>query len=210
MKDLSQRIYEGMDMKTTMYFDNMAALCIFAGEEAGQISDGKYENSRPASHWQWLNDLTVKFDKKHDNGYYSNYQHRVKYNIDEWVKYIKGGDPDWAWANRVLAYGKVGAVLEKINKTNVSEDYGKYESAVRFFEYYDEELTSDTVKDLEEKIKAQNKSFISDYFKYAKKEFLTDEFLKTYNETEYTIRDLKADLVDMNESVNTFLGYSEK
>lgn len=207
MKDLQQMIYEKMDTQTTVYFDNMASLCIFLSEETGQISDGKYENSRPSNHWEWVSNVEVVFDKNHDNGYVSNYKHRINYNIDEWAKYASGKVKDYEWGSRVLSFGKVGLVLEKLNKTKV-DDRHKFESAVDFFEYYDEDLQSETVEELSDKVKNKNVSYLTHYFNDAKSIFLNDEFLKAYNEAEYTVRDLKADLVDMNESVNTFLGYT--
>ena len=42
---------------TTIHFENASAMCLYFMEMEGQISDGKYENSRPYDHWKWVLDI---------------------------------------------------------------------------------------------------------------------------------------------------------
>ena len=46
-----------MKKNTTIHFENASAMCLYFMEMEGQISDGKYENSRPYDHWKWVLDI---------------------------------------------------------------------------------------------------------------------------------------------------------
>ena len=37
-----------------LHFSNISALLMYYLEMRGQISDGKYENSSPKDHWEWI------------------------------------------------------------------------------------------------------------------------------------------------------------
>ena len=109
----------------TIHFENASAMCLYCLEMEGQISDGKYENSRPYDHWRWVTrvtDMIVDGNKGLEgDGVYSRGMQRgetfvKKYNLNEWfTQYIKRwrkkNDAENIWATRIIAYGKLGKIF---------------------------------------------------------------------------------------------------
>ena len=125
--------------KNKLYFNTLAAALLYDWELSGQISDGKYENSRPYDHWKWICDTEIIVDSKSLN--YTDRWIRKTYNLNEWSKYMKDGSNDWAW--RVVKYVHFANCFESTQENydkivkNVSsscveliEDYGSYEEFV--------------------------------------------------------------------------------
>ena len=115
MKQIKDYIYEAYKSQrlTTLHFDNISAALMFSGEMAGQISDGKYENRRPESHWYWVGNVSIVVDGKEE---YDGPKHRITYNLNEWVKGVKqilstgdGGNYDFTY--RLYCYGKIGRCI---------------------------------------------------------------------------------------------------
>lgn len=193
------------EMKTQMFFAETAPLLLFIGEMSGQISDGKYENSRPYNHWLWVASNKNEYITKtsDDLGYISNYEHVKKYTITDFIKYIKNGEK---WANRMLYYGKLGHVFDdlKVFKENDKIDDEEASAICDTIEYIgDKNITTADELDMFEKNEAPQ------YIKTAlskSKKYLTDEVLQAFNEYEYDINDLKEDMESMNKTVNTYLG----
>ena len=87
MKNIVKKIYEGnsgfqraSEIRTQMFFAETAQALLFIAEMSGQISDGKYENSKPYNHWLWVAGKMEIFTKTTgDLGYISNYKHAKKY-----------------------------------------------------------------------------------------------------------------------------------
>ena len=65
MKNITNYILESIGHNhISLVFPNMSSLILYKYELEGQISDGKYENSRPDEHWKWINNVgTIKIGK---------------------------------------------------------------------------------------------------------------------------------------------------
>ena len=63
MKNLNNFINEALSYHynglTTLHFESVAAAFLYKFELSGQISDGKYENSRPSNHWIWITNTKI-------------------------------------------------------------------------------------------------------------------------------------------------------
>lgn len=120
-------------MSTTLYFNNLSSALLYKLELAGQISDGKYENSRPYSHWRWIIGAEVIIDKSHQPMCEGNrwYMSNRKYNLREWPSYWKNGQN---WAFRAMQYIRLGRCFESTqeNYDKLTSDYA-IESAVELF-----------------------------------------------------------------------------
>ena len=78
----------------TIHFKNASALCLYYMEMEGQISDGKYENSRPYDHWKWIGDVdkmvvdgTIGIEAVGGNSRFWLASSK-NYNLREWPGYI--------------------------------------------------------------------------------------------------------------------------
>jgi len=203
MKSLTTRLYEARVGQTTITFETPMAMALFCAELLGQISDGKYENSRPQNHWEWVGNVTCELG---DEPGYVGPTHRLRYNLDEWPGYIKKGG-DWAFAGRVLTYGKLALAMDKAGVAPKSIDALEFESVVCFAEIMEEEQFTDTKaidEWAEQQMKEQYPRFDAKQWNAGKyKKYITDDVVKNFTELTYTERDLKADLQDMKEAVNT-------
>lgn len=101
-----------------LYLNTLAAAFLFEFEMKGQISDGKYENSRPYSHWMWVQGVDVLVDPNGELKCERN--SRKKYTLNEWTGYISralsGQDLSTKWAIRALQYSRLGMALQATNK----------------------------------------------------------------------------------------------
>jgi hypothetical protein len=215
MKNIVKRIYEGKvgfqrasEIKTQMFFAETSQLLLYVGEMQGQISDGKYENSKPWNHWLWVAGQVEYITKcSGDMGYISNYSHDKTYTILDHIKYITKGEE---WANRMLYYAKIGHVLDdlKFFKADDKIDPKEAQAICDVVEYMkDEPIASRS--DLDELEKNNSPQYFKNALKTASKYF-TDEVLKAYSEYKYDIKNLKEDMGQMNETVNNYLGYKFK
>lgn len=104
-----------------MAFKNIPSMALYLMELQGQISDGKYENLRPAEHWKWITaDFTYRLVEDGENPC-GNYPYRRfnNYNLREWPgyitrankKHVSDEDLRYAWAERVLFYGGFASIL---------------------------------------------------------------------------------------------------
>jgi len=87
--------------KTTMYFNTYSAFLLFKMALSGQISDGKYENSKPSWHWRWLQRLDYVVDPNHEVGYvgpshYMMYDTRIGLKDDRAIPA--------AWFGKIINY----------------------------------------------------------------------------------------------------------
>lgn len=201
----------------TIHFENASAMCLYCLEMEGQISDGKYENSRPYDHWRWVTrvtDMIVDGNKGLEgDGVYSRGMQRgetfvKKYNLNEWfTQYIKRwrkkNDAENIWATRIIAYGKLGKIfpdmtykqLINIGQINILLDYLQS----RLIEM--RETNVDVIYD--KLIK-----YISESFKdYLNEECLTlvlnKDFIEKFVNLKYDIKECKADCKSMYDSINT-------
>lgn len=209
MKNIDNFINEALSYHynglTTLHFENVAAAFLYKFELSGQISDGKYENSRPSNHWIWVTNTKIvvdgssfytETDERGEHPYY--FRHRLKsYNLREWPNYINSGKD--TWAERVLAYGKLGAALESkepfINNT-INDDWFDYVDGLAE-KWYDAAKNNMEFKDIE------YKDYAKQYIDKIDSNINNEKVYKKFCETEYTMNDLKNDLRSMAETVNT-------
>lgn len=200
----------------TIHFENASAMCLYCLEMEGQISDGKYENSRPYDHWRWVTrvtDMIVDGNKGLEgDGVYSRGMQRgetfvKKYNLNEWfTQYIKRwrkkNDAENIWATRIIAYGKLGKIfpdmtykqLINIGQIHILLDYLQGLIETR-------ETNVDIIYDMLIK-------YISESFKdYLNEECLTlvlnKDFIEKFVNLKYDIKECKADCKSMYDSINT-------
>lgn len=211
-----------MNMKNlVLHFENTSAMCLYAMEMSGQISDGKYENSRPYYHWKWVSEISnMVVDGTYGiEGYNCNRgfavfgQFRKKYNLNEWFsKYIKNwrknGDTDTMWATRIIAYGKFGKIypnltfdqLKKLNYVEVIlEDLQfKVERGETNPEVLFNKITDFSECTWREK-----------YYESAK-EFITLDFVKKFLELKYDIKECREDVKSMQNTINSVWNYKDE
>lgn len=211
-----------MNMKNlVLHFENVSAMCLYEMEMSGQISDGKYENSRPYHHWEWVREISnMVVDGTYGiEGYNCNRgfaifgQFRKKYNLNEWFsKYIKNwrknGDTDTMWATRIIAYGKFGKIypnltfdqLKKLNYVEVIlEDLQlKVERGETNPEVLFNKITDFSECAWREK-----------YYESAK-EFITLDFVKKFLELKYDIKECREDVKSMQNTINSVWNYKDE
>jgi len=187
-------------------------------EMEGQLSDGKYENSRPYDHWKWLcdvNNAVVDGSKgleeaSYTRGYNNYGTYQKKYTLNEWFsKYIKEwrkeGKTEYMWATRIIAFGKFGKIYPELT----------YEQLRSFNEI--DCLLEDLQVWFENGEKNPEVLFkkMTDFSKYtwrekyynSCKEYLTLDFVKKFVEMNYDIKECKVDCKSMYDSINTVWNY---
>ena len=193
---------------------NNSVMCLYEWEMAGQISDGKYENSRPYNHWKWVNDvLDIVRDSKSgisaiDNNACNRFGYSSKkYNINEWIMYIngfrKGSEKykNYGWATRVIAFAKFGMIYSDMNYYTLCS-LGEIRVFLQDLQMMIEDGNTDA-KDLFTKLTDwTNKEWRQKYYEQCK-EYLTLEFIEKYLTIQYDTKELKEDLKLLAEAVNT-------
>lgn len=181
-----------MISKTTLYLTNMSQACLFEMEVSGQISDGKWENSRPYNHWEWICNVDMKLSD--ENSYYGQYRTK-KYNIknlfNEFMKYIKG--EDFPWPMRMYYYAKFGTLLDP-----------KYINELDGLRSFIEEIGyHENINTLED-LKNDMPEYLQKYWKDEYDKIFSTENIQQFRNSQYSIKDLKRDLALLDISVNTF------
>ena len=192
---------------------NNSVMCLYEWEMSGQISDGKYENSRPFDHWRWVNDvLDIVKDSKSgisatDDRIWKRFGYYPKmYNINEWTTYIngfrKGSEKyrNYGWATRAIAFAKFGKIYPDINYATL-----RSLSEIRVF-LEDLQMMIDCgntdAEDLFKKLTDwTNKDWRKKYYESCK-EYLTPEFIEKYLTLQYDVKELKVDLKLLSDAVN--------
>lgn len=195
----------------TIHVPNTSVMCLYTMEMEGQISDGKYENSRPFDHWKWVcnvKDIVVdgSMGISGETWYHFGYTNKT-YNINEWVTYINGyrkGNKkyeNYDWATRVIAYAKFGLIYpnitykELMNLGEVRIFLENLQSAIEAGETNPEVLFNDITD-------WKTYSWREKYYEKCK-DYITLEFVKKFLETNYDVKELKEDLKNLANSVNT-------
>lgn len=207
-----------MERNLTLHFENASAMCLYNWEMSGQISDGKYENSRPYDHWEWISEVdhTIIDGKKGIEGksWYRGWSEfgkfKKKYNLNEWFsKYIKNwrnkGDDTGIWATRIIAYGKFGKIYPELTYEQMSKLSGieilleslqmQIERGEKNAEVLFNNVTNFTTCTWREK-----------YYN-ASKEYFTKEFVQKFVEFNYDIKECKEDVISMQDTINSVYGY---
>ena len=137
--DKSKTVDESLAEKQILHFKDIYSYVLFNCEYGGQVSDGKYENSRPYDHWKWVNDTVCVIDGQE---YYEGGRiHRIKYTFKSWDRYVKqaltGQTSEWDFVVRDYYMCKLASVLPEdvvkdIVDTNsfafesIASDWGEY------------------------------------------------------------------------------------
>ena len=200
---LTEYINEAKEVEPCLlYFPNLSSYLLFKWEIEGQISDGNWENARPANHWKWLNKAECIIDSGHEPGY-EGPKHRIVYDCQWMVKYLRkwteDGDENYRWCQRFLNFGKAGMILNQ-NDADKYDDNGEIGMAYR---YMIEDLPEEEVTP--EEFEASLSDYMRDKYYSKVKSLFTKSFLKKWYKTQYTMRDFKADLADAQEVINTQL-----
>ena len=211
-----------MNMKNlVLHFENASAMCLYAMEMSGQISDGKYENSRPYHHWEWVSEISnMVVDGTYGiEGYNCNRgfaifgQFRKKYNLNEWFsKYIKNwrknGDTDTMWATRIIAYGKFGKIYPNLTFDQLKK-FNYIEVILEDLQLKVErgetnpEVLFNKITDFSEC------AWREQYYESAK-EFITLDFVKKFLELKYDIKECREDVKSMQNTINSVWNYKHE
>lgn len=190
-------------MENTINFKTWSQAFIFKYEFMGQISDGKYENTRPYNHFEWLYGLNITVIPNKPSARTHWMSHIHKYSFKEWLSACKRPDTfrkgEWAWATRVLAYGTLGKMPLSLEQVKVV--FNSYDIV-----YYAEYSGGDYKKWICSADDTYNKY-------YAKKvnniqEILAtigltiDEFERMFNANKYTVEDFERDYPFIMSSIN--------
>ena len=201
-----------------IHFENASAMCLYEWEMSGQISDGKYENSRPYDHWKWvceISDMIVDGMKGIDGtcwyrGWSEFGKFKKRYNLNEWFsKYIKGwrkdGDSTTMWATRIIAYGKFGKIYPEITYKEMS-NLNEIRIFLEELQLKVERGEIDSEKLYNEVTDFSTCEWKKKYFE-ACKDYFTPEFVKKFVELKYDVKECKADVKSMQDSINTVFAY---
>ena len=200
MKSINTFITEARTpSETILYFPNLASWFIYEAELSGQISDGYWENARPATHWRWLQNVTIKID---DNKIgYEGPRHQKKYDTGwlrkEVKKALKGTARDYDWTIRVFKYAKFAALFN-------NSDFKKLEDLGYSLRSIIEELPESpiTVEELEAQL--SKKDWKKKYWDRVKP-IIDDKLLKKYYKSKYGWSEFEDDLEMADEAINTQL-----
>lgn len=203
MLNINQYITEAAK-GSVLHFDGMAPAALFLNEFSGQISDGKYENARPSTHWEWVVNSNIIVD---GNEYYEGRKHRINYSFSDFVKYAKDAladnKSDYNWAIRILGYGKIARVFENMN-IKVDFNSKDAENIIKIGEFYaiaQYYKNIDNYDDFKTFLSKYLDGFYEDRIANLKEnnENVFNEFIKT----KYDIKDLKNDINSMCATINT-------
>lgn len=209
-------------MKNILNFSNLRSALLYKYELEGQISDGKYENSRPYNHWEWIKNTEIRIDANAPEG--TSRWIRKTYNLNEWFKYMHDGKNRWAC--RIMSFARFGLMFEpKPELWNALIQCADYvASALPDVTYDGEKLTREAFDAaVEKEIKRHSDSIQSALSREANERVrkyidnlnaaigalrtvqaaVTDEMIERYNLPTYTERDLKRDHESMKRTVNT-------
>ena len=212
-------------MANILQFSNLRSALLYAFELEGQISDGKYENSRPYDHWRWVCDTKIQVVPDGPEG--TTRYIRKTYNLREWFKYMHDGQNEWA--RRIMSYARFGLMFESrpdlwdkvIDRCryiaegcpDVTYDGGLLTLAA-LQEGFDRWITrrKETISYYTEKNDPRYngsiqciKDEIDDLEEL--KETVTQKMVDAYNDLDYTEKSLKADHESMKRTVNTPLQF---
>ena len=203
-----------MKKNTTIHFENASAMCLYFMEMEGQISDGKYENSRPYDHWKWvldINDAVVDGTSGLENASYTRGwycygdEYRKKYNLNEWFgKYIrswrKDGNSEYTWATRIIAYGKFGKIYPNITYAELKK-FNYICVMLESLQMAIERGKTDPEKLFNELTDFSKYEWRRNYYESCK-DYFTLDFIKKFVEMDYDVEECKADVKLMQNAIN--------
>lgn len=208
MKSLVDQLNEQLlceEINSILHFKDIYSWLLFTIEYSGQISDGKYENSKPYDHWKWLRKVETVIDGKE---WYEGYSHMKTYTFADWDKYIKRAlkgqkfdydftvrDYDMCKLASILPENTVKSIIERDNWEFefIAEDWG---NAVRKGLSYDEMLSENP--------------YYRKYSKYnAIAELDNTELYNKFANTKYDMADFIEARKSAERTINTYKPYNE-
>ena len=196
----------------TIHFENASAMCLYEWEMCGQISDGKYENSRPYDHWKWIsyvNNMVVDGNTGIEG--YSMYRpcygntFSKKYTLNElFSKYIKSWRKDhelkYMWATRIIAYCKFGKIYPELTYEQMMK-LGEIRIFLESLQMFVEEGEKDPEVLFNKVTDFTEYEWRRKYYENAK-DYFTKDFVKKFVELNYDIKECKVDVKSMQNSIN--------
>lgn len=202
-----------IDKNLIIHFENAAAMVIYLWEMEGQISDGKYENSRPYDHWKWINYVdNMVIDGKNgiENSSIFRFSHYdgsfyKKYTLNEWFseyikKWRKEKDTRYKFGTRIIAFGKFGHIYPEITYDIVSK-FNYAEILLESIQSMIEDGTKDPEVIFKEITDFKANPWREKYYESCK-EYITLDFLKKFIALEYDVKECKKDVLSMQKSIN--------
>ena len=185
----------------TLTVNNLSQANLYNAEISGQLSDGAWENARPADHWQVWSDINVKIGSP--IGYSGIYPRRTKYAIaNQLLPYVGA---------RMLVYGAAGLAKLDLNQ-NTSADLNY--ALENFFEVFNTTTAQQLVavaktKTYEEFMqafteKAERSNYLKKYIQIIEKN--NSKVKLTYEMIaggQYNVNTLKNDLKDISLAMQT-------
>ena len=193
-----ERYNRGPVKDTVLHFKSLVPAYLYKCEFLGQISDGKYENASPLTHWEWIQYADEVVD---GNEYYTASASHPKnnYSFSDFAKYIDSalnGDKQYAWALRILDCGRMARALESIGVKNVEEDL--YLEVIA-------QIFGDTLRDNKDAEFKDTESKVPDYWKkYTSSKLYSKKYFNAFKEASYDLKDFKEDVKSMCKTINTF------
>lgn len=187
---------------TKIHFSSPRSWMMWLCEMQGQITDGKYSNTTPESHMNWVFKFESIIDGKE---YYQGTKHRIKYDLSEWRKFIKRWfknkdySDDYSFSIRLYYYGKFGYLLANNDCEKIEQGGYNFEQGISYIaEYFGRNEDKSSINDIN----------FPDYLqKYINipflKQFLTEEMFQQYKSINYDFKDFENDLDSMETSINT-------
>lgn len=172
MKSITNFINESMSL-TTLHFKSPAAAMLYKSEFEGQISDGKYENSRPYNHWEWITNTKLVYDGVAG---YEGRLHRKIYSFKDFMRNAlkayngKNISDDYAWAIRDIYYICLGKLIDKNDVNNLEANHAR-EVAESFGQNVDKDFDDIEIPDYYESGIKSSKYFTKSYFDKFKHEY---------------------------------------
>ena len=199
-----------------LHFSNISSLLMYALEMEGQLSDGKYENTSPQDHWEWIKRAFFTVD---GNEFYtgsSRYRRaNKKYNLNEWVRTVKkmlngsDYDPMWFFAIRLFDYGRMGKCITNnelkdiivLNNGSFFSTLSVNDNIGNIAEAFGDALRKNAECTYEEMKSSLTRSEQVAFNKLP--QFDNEEFFERFKDTEYTFNEFKADYDSMYKTINT-------
>ena len=201
-----------------LHFSNISALLMYLLEMEGQISDGKYENSSPRDHWEWIKRAFFTVD---GNEFYTGSSRfrspNKRYNLNEWVRTIRkmfsssDYDSNWDFTIRLYDYGRMGRCLtmnelKSIIILNTSGIVDKVYFSINDYIGTIAEAFGNALRKNPECTYREMKEGLNSYEQSAftkLPQFDNKEFFERYKNTGYTFNEFKADHDSMCKTINT-------
>jgi hypothetical protein len=185
----------------TLTVNNLSQANLYNAEISGQLSDGAWENARPADHWQVWSGINVKIGSP--IGYSGIYPRRTKYALaNQLLPYVGA---------RMLVYGAAGLAKLDLNQ-NTSADLNY--ALENFFEVFNTTTAQQLVavaktKTYEEFMqafteKAERSNYFKKYIQIIEKN--NSKVKLTYEMIaggQYNVNTLKNDLKDISLAMQT-------